>query len=339
MQALPESTSLLYSQILTQCLRGSVPNARGISFVSKNIKESKHWYLQLVVGEKKTQHYLGPDNKELRELIDKEKSQTDEFEDEIKLRQQLVSMAIAGGAQTLSAEVVRIFELLERVGTFLAGGVIVGSHAFALYGNMLGVSWDQASMRTHDVDIASKQRSEILLGIEDKKINLKESLLNSNLGFFEVPALSRKSPSTTFSLRGKELSVDLLTPMLGKPQSEPIRISSLNTYASPVRFLEYLLENVQQAVIIAKNGILVNVPAPAHFALHKLVVSERRSSASQTKATKDIDQAIQLLNWLQQTRPGDITLAYESAKEMPDKFLQQLDKKINELPNSLREAF
>ncbi len=339
MKALPESTSLLYSQILTQCLRGSVPNARGISFSSKTIKGTKQWYLQLVVGEQRTQHYIGPDSKELRTLIDKEKTQPKIFEDEIKLRQQLISMAIAGGAQTLSADVVRVFELLERAGTFLAGGVVVGSHAFALYGNMLGVTWDQASLRTHDIDIASNKSSKILLGIEDKDVNLKQALLESNLGFFEVPALSNKSPSTTFSLRGKELSVDLLTPMLGKPNSDPTHISFLNTYAAPVRFLEYLLEDVQQAIIIAKNGILVNVPAPARFALHKLVVSERRDVASQTKSKKDIDQAVQLLDWLQQTRPGDVSLAYESAKKMPTKFLQQLDKIIHDLPKSLKEAF
>jgi hypothetical protein len=140
-------------------------------------------------------------------------------------------------------------------------------------------------------------------------------------------------------LRGKELSVDLLTPMLGKPNSDPTHISFLNTYAAPVRFLEYLLEDVQQAIIIAKNGILVNVPAPARFALHKLVVSERRDVASQTKSKKDIDQAVQLLDWLQQTRPGDVSLAYESAKKMPTKFLQQLDKIIHDLPKSLKEAF
>ena len=84
MKALPESTSLLYSQILTQCLRGSVPNARGISFSSKTIKGTKQWYLQLVVGEQRTQHYIGPDSKELRTLIDKEKTQPKIFEDEIK---------------------------------------------------------------------------------------------------------------------------------------------------------------------------------------------------------------------------------------------------------------
>ena len=61
MEALPESTRLLYSQLLSQCLHGAAPSGRGLSFVSKQIKGAKHWYLQLTVGSRKTQHYLGPE--------------------------------------------------------------------------------------------------------------------------------------------------------------------------------------------------------------------------------------------------------------------------------------
>ncbi len=48
-------------------------------------------------------------------------------------------MLIAGGAATVSAVEARVFELLERTGVFVVGGVLVGSHAFGLYANMLGV--------------------------------------------------------------------------------------------------------------------------------------------------------------------------------------------------------
>lgn len=59
MDYLPESTRLLYTQLLTQCLHGTAPNGRGLSFVSQRIKDGKHWYLRLTVGSRKTQHYLG----------------------------------------------------------------------------------------------------------------------------------------------------------------------------------------------------------------------------------------------------------------------------------------
>jgi hypothetical protein len=79
-----------------------------------------------------------------------------------------------------------------------------------------------------------------------------------------------------------------------------------------VRFLEYLIENAQPAVLVAKAGILVNVPTPARFALHKLVISNRRAAAFQVKARKDIDQAEQLLLVLLRHRPGDLRQAWDS---------------------------
>ena len=69
MAVLPESTRLLYTQLLSQCLHGATPSGRGLSFVSKQIKGAKHWYLQLTIGSRKKQHYQGPDSGEVRNLI------------------------------------------------------------------------------------------------------------------------------------------------------------------------------------------------------------------------------------------------------------------------------
>ncbi len=38
---------------------------------------------------------------------------------------------------------------------------------------------------------------------------------------------------------------------------------------------------------VSADGVLVNVPAPARFALHKLVVAAMRPAALQAKAAKD----------------------------------------------------
>ncbi|MDH5518522.1 MAG: nucleotidyltransferase domain-containing protein [Gammaproteobacteria bacterium] len=155
------------------------------------------------------------------------------------------------------------------------------------------------------------------------------------MGFIEVPALNRKAPSTSFKIQGKQLSVDLLTPMTGKTDTRPVHISSLNTFAEPVRFLDYLLEDTQPAVIVARAGILVNVPAPARYALHKLVTAERRPAAMHLKANKDMNQATQLLSFLLENRAGDITSAVKATKIMPEKFQQQLKNSINKLPAQL----
>jgi hypothetical protein len=46
----------------------------------------------------------------------------------------------------------------------------------------------------------------------------------------------------------------------------------------------------------------IHVPAPARFALHELVISERRVAKFHGKARKDVAQADQLLRWLARHR-------------------------------------
>ena len=229
----------------------------------------------------------------------------------------------------------RVIELLERAGVFIVGGILVGSHAFAAYGNMLGVRWPTESTRTHDVDVAGDDH--ISIGLSDEPADLKQALLDTDMGFIEVPVLDRKAPSTRYRIQGKQLSVDVLTPMIGKPVSSPVFINTLNTFAEPVRFLDFLMNETQSAVIVSRAGILINVPAPARYALHKLVVSERRPAAMQTKSIKDVYQAEQLLTILLNDRPGDIQLAFDAAKTMPDKFQEQLTTGIRKLPTELSE--
>ncbi|HKK04704.1 MAG TPA: GSU2403 family nucleotidyltransferase fold protein [Gammaproteobacteria bacterium] len=316
-------------------MHASAPSGRGLSFVRKTIKGTIQWYLQLTVGNKKTQHYIGPDSQDVQELIANEKKLWETAKPDRQAREQLVSMLVNGGAHTVSAAEARLFEVIERAGVFLVGGVLVGSHAFGIYGNMLGVAWPTQVMQTHDVDIA--RDNHITLGLRNEPVDLQQTLLDANMGFVAVSALNRKAPSTSFRIQGRQLSVDILTPMIGKPGSEPVLITALNSYAEPVRFLDYLLDDIQPAVIVARAGILVNVPSPARYALHKLVASVRRLVALQTKAIKDIDQASLLLDVLLQDRPGDVQTAMNAARKMPDKFFEQMKSGLKKLPDDLSD--
>ncbi len=88
-------------------------------------------------------------------MIAREKALWASAETDLRARENLVAMLVAGGAHSIGAIEARLFELLERIGVFLVGGVLVGSHAFGNYGNMLGVRWPSDATRTQDVDIAA----------------------------------------------------------------------------------------------------------------------------------------------------------------------------------------
>jgi len=76
---------------------------------------------------------------------------------------------------------------------------------------------------------------------------------------------------------------------------------------------------------------------PIHFALHKLVVSQRRPAAMAAKSIKDINQAMQILTVLEDYRPGDIYSAVEAAHKMGEKFIKQMTTAAKKLPAHLRK--
>jgi hypothetical protein len=227
-------------------------------------------------------------------------------------RARLVTMLAAGGATRESAEVIRVLELLARSGVFRMGGVLVGTQAFRVYGNLLGVRFEQQSLRTQDVDIAQDPAIGIALVAEAEPLDLGASLEASGLGFFPVPGLDPREPSTSFKIRGRELRVDFLTPLTGAERGKPVFLPAFGVSAFPLRFLGYLIEAPAEAVVVGGAGVLVNLPDPARFALHKLWISARRPVAEQTKAAKDLRQAGDLLDVLLADRPGDVAAAWEA---------------------------
>lgn len=326
LELLPASTQTLYAQLLDEVL-GAAYSARGISFITRRVKSGVYWYMQYTIGSSQRSFYLGPDDDPLRERIAAARALWEADGPSAKDRARLVAMLKAGGAVTLPAAHSRVLEALEQAGVFWAGGVLIGSHCYALMANALGVEWP--------IDLAHNTTFHV--AVPDKKVDLEVALSDADKGFFAVPALNPREPSTTFKIRGSELSVSLLTPMHGKTDLRAKKIFSLNAMASPMRFLDFILEDTQTAVLPYRHGVLVNIPSPARFALHKLVVSQRRSAAFAVKARKDILQAQDVLILLADERPGDILFAMEAVRQMPSKFKAQLKHGMSQLDTKILE--
>ena len=158
------------------------------------------------------------------------------------------------------------------------------------------------------------------------------------MGFFDVPALNRKQPSTSFKIGGRDFAVDVLAPMKGRETTRPVHLTDLGTFASPLRHLDYLLEDLQPAVLLYEHGIMVNVPAPGRFAIHKCVISQKRPAAFAAKATKDRIQAEQVFQVLLENRPSDVSLAYEAGKTQGDTFVSEFRKGLGLIDETVAEA-
>ena len=339
-QRLPESIQTLYAELLEQTIHAEAEAAllgapQG-SFVSKTIKGGTYWYLQRMEGDRKRQIYLGKESPTLLAWMEEVRQARVGAADDEAQRARLVSMLAAGGAATDSPATSKVVQLLAESGVFRLGGVLVGTQAFVAYGNMLGVRFDQQNLRTQDVDLAQDRAIGIALSEETAPVNVERTLTGSGLGFFPVPSFDPRQASTSFKVRGRELRVDFLTPLTGPESSNPVFLPALGVSAHPLRFLDFLIESPAQAVLVAASGILVSIPDPARFALHKLWISERRPVSEQTKALKDRRQAGDLLDVLLEDRPGDVLVAWDVLSRHPGPLRTVLSA-LPSLPSDLQE--
>ncbi len=180
---------------------------------------------------------------------------------------------------------------LFNAGVFAGGGVLVGTHAFGVILNELGVTASPFPM-TEDVDLARARRIEVAALPEGGLLAL---LKQTGLPFHEVPTLKRGAPSTSFKVRGRKLKVDLLVPTRRKPYT-PVKIPELGAHAVGLPYLEQLLEQTIPSILIGRDRLVpVTVPHPGWFCLHKLALYSLRTGADNPKREKDAHQAAVLL--------------------------------------------
>jgi len=78
---------------------------------------------------------------------------------------------------------------------------------------------------------------------------------------------------------------------------KPVLLQGAGVYAEPLRFLDYLIKEPQEAVVLTRNGVLVSVPQSARYALHKCVIYQYRRDDA--KREKDLLQAESILTVLE----------------------------------------
>jgi hypothetical protein len=175
------------------------------------------------------------------------------------------------------------------------------------------------------------------VALEAAASDVPSALEGLKMGFVPVPSLNRSNPGTSFKVRGDALRVDLLTPARGAA-SGPVQLPALAAAAQPLKFLDYAMEDWLAAAVVGEGGVQVNVPSPARFALHKLLVAAERPAAMATKRDKDLRQAGQVLEVLLEDRPGDVEVAWEALASRGDKWVRQMRGSLSGLERSVPSA-
>jgi hypothetical protein len=245
-------------------------------------------------------------------------------------------LLIREGYSALGPKHYVIIAALGNAGVFSPGGCLVGSHAFEIILNRLGVR--ASAFPTTDVDVARASRIDIK-NLPDG--GLLEILRSSGLDFQEVPNFDPRDPPIKFKEKGhSRFTVDLLVPSPDMEYSTA-SVPELKAHASALPYFKYLISETQPGVAISRTGcVAVRVPLAEKFAIHKLLVSQLRVGKGE-KSRKDVQQAAILMAALCELQPGSIQEAFAktpvSARSRIRKSLAEADKLLSDHPLALAE--
>jgi hypothetical protein len=321
-----------YAELLQRCAATAFNDAfpEDGTFISKTIKGKRYWYFQQSSDDGRAQKYVGPETPELLEQISNHKIARD---DERERRTLVATLVRAYGLQRPIPEFGNIIEALAKAGVFRLRGVLVGTAAYQTYSAMLGARLPISSQQTGDVDIA--QFAYPSADVADKTPPILAVLKEVDKTFRPIAHVHDQHSVTSYRGKGG-LGVDFLTPNQGPDTDAPQRLSTLQTDAEPLRFLDYLIRDPVPAVVLHNAGIYVLVPLPERYAIHKLIVSRRRGAGT-AKQEKDIQQSAALLDLLAQKRPYELKATWKEAFQRGKTWRQLLSEGLSQLPAAIRD--
>lgn len=260
-------------------------------FTRKLVNGRAYWYYQAKSPDgAPLQTYVGPDDGATRALIDAHKSGVHAQADKNMLR--AARAAVELGCAQVPLKHGRVISRLGDHGFFRAGGILVGTHAFMAYQNLLGVTW-QGSAMTLDLDFAHAGRNVSIALRPGIKIDTRKAIESLEMGFMPI-----QSQTTYKKADEPDFDIDFLT-SVGRTGDAPVHVESLNVTLQPLKFMELSLEDPLTTTLLWRNGpVVVNLPRPQRYAVHKLLVYGERPQNMRTKAIKDLAQAAALMDYL-----------------------------------------
>jgi hypothetical protein len=322
----------LYSELVQRTLDDSFVTDFDVNgrFITNEVKGRRYWYFDgPAVGGKKHRMYVGPaDDAEITKRVEEFKELKAATKERRQLVRTLVREAHLPAPENFAGQVV---EALAQAGFFRLRGVLVGTVAYQCYSAMLGVRLASSAMVTADADFA--QFHSISVAVEDDMPPVLDTLKAVDRTFRAVPSQADSRVSTQFVTRS-QYKVEFLTPNRGSDDfaGRPAPMPALGgASAQPLRFLDYLIYQPVRAVMLHGAGVQVTVPAPERYAIHKLIVAQRRldDKDGTAKSRKDLAQAAALMRAFVELRSlGNLCDAYIEAYQRGPAWRELISKSL-----------
>lgn len=210
----------------------------------------------------------------------------------------------------LCLEVLRRFHKSHILNDF----ILIGSWCVYFYKDYFAdiPHMSRVVLKTRDIDFLIDNPSKI-----SHSVNIPELL--KDLGFVTI----FKGSKGYIKLDHPELILEFLVPEKGRGSNKPCPLPKLGINAVSLRFLTFLSQNTIKAGV---EDFRITLPHPANFALHKLIIFQRRTR--EDKAAKDRSTAIEILKALiEKGEAGTVNKIFHS---VPKKWQAKILKGIDE---------
>ncbi len=221
-----------------------------------------------------------------------------------KERRRLVGLLRKAGLAAPYRLLGATLDACAHAGLFRAGAVVIGTAAYMMMEPLVGHYLPGPTLMTGDLDLATV---DLTLAAEPPE-RLDAILRRADTSFEPVMQLDPRKPPSRFATRNG-FQVDLVTSVRRRGDANPMAMRKLAAGAAPLRYIDWLVSEPVQTVALFGAGVLVNVPQPARFAIHKLILAQKRDAATRAKRQKDLAQADALIEALLANDP----FAFEDA--------------------------
>jgi hypothetical protein len=289
------------------------------SVSTRKIKGAEYLYLTTKDGATRKQRSLGPATDPAVQATAQKFRQAAENARGLRTTVAVLKRAYIPGP---SLALGKVLEAIANAGLFKAGVQLVGTAAYQTYPCLVGAYLPASALMTNDADLLVS--SFIAQG---QPHDLEKILQRADPTF--KAHMSRDDTLPKVFKAANNFQVDIVT-KFGRGRKSPIPIRDLQCSAEALKFMEYLSDESTEAVALYGTGVLVSVPPPIRYAIHKLLIAQERKLLAPKRA-KDLRQARDLIDVFMQTSSAAFEDALEEAKNRGPSWRKNINASLRDI--------
>jgi hypothetical protein len=281
--ALTPTLQTLFTDLMQQV--ATAPPAGSV--YARSLEGTDYLYAKIAVGSDRVDRFLGRKGDAAAEALAETMRRGMAL---AKDRRSLVAMLKRGGLAGPDRALGAALDAIAHAGLFRDGAVLVGTAAYMMFEPHVGARLPAPTLMTGDLDLAAAS----LVLSADPPETMQAILRRADPSYEAVMQLDPRRPPSRFRNAAGYL-VDLVTPTRYRDDANPVALPALEAGAAPLQHLAWLIADPLATVALWGSGVPVTIPQPARFAVHKLILAQRRDAGDRIKRRKDLDQAAALI--------------------------------------------